>query len=246
MPLAWFAPKSTSKGYVAMFARYKKSMLRITGLLRSLEASLDDVTQLLALQRDLVQCIVRAERRILVTQARRRDLQRQLKAGRPSKLESKKLRHRIAALDDQISMSQQLMFIWRCFGDGIAFSYLDKFALKHAFFNTHDLERKQRAGAVSGKEGFHNELKVVMALLCSKRLPAMLSDITNIIRHGDVCLLGGPDPFPRLSRVRTAMPASIDKWPTWGPCTLSTRTIPRRTFVAFPGKSAGKSSRHLR
>ena len=49
------------------------------------------------------------------------------------------------------------MFIWRCFRDGIAFSYLDKFAPKHAFLNTHDLEPKQRAGAMSGKEGLKTE-----------------------------------------------------------------------------------------
>ncbi len=27
-------------------------------------------------------------------------------------------------------------------------------------------------------------------------VPVVMSDLTNIIRHGDLCALAGPDPFP--------------------------------------------------
>ena len=33
-------------------------------------------------------------------------------------------------------------------------------------------------------------------MLLKKKFPVVLSDITNVIRHGDICFLGSNDPFP--------------------------------------------------
>ena len=66
-----------------------------------------------------------------------------------------------------------MLFIWRCFGDGIAFLYIDKYALKHMLYDSTDYSVKQQAGALSGKVGFRLEWRLPNSLLTTrKRLPA--------------------------------------------------------------------------
>jgi hypothetical protein len=54
---------------------------------------------------------------------------------------------------------------------------------------------KQEAGFISGKDGFVQELAWLFEII-KDGVPAVLSDITNSVRYGDVCLLGGDDPYP--------------------------------------------------
>ena len=44
--------------------------------------------------------------------------------------------------EDEITVLQFLLFLWRCFGDGIAFIYLDKYGLKQTLYNVHNYEAK--------------------------------------------------------------------------------------------------------
>lgn len=85
------------------------------------------------------------------------------------------------------------MFLWRCFGDGIAAVFQDKYALKHLYYDSNYLP-KQSAGSLTGKTGFKLEYRTLRHAIRSN-VPALLSDLTNIIRHGDLCLLAGPAPF---------------------------------------------------
>jgi hypothetical protein len=75
----------------------------------------------------------------------------------------------------------------------MAFVYLDRFALKQTFYNTENFYAKQDAGFISGKTGLALEL-AVLASAMKNGIPALLVDLTNSIRHGDVCLMGGSDP----------------------------------------------------
>ncbi len=54
------------------------------------------------------------------------------------------------------------MYVWKCFGDSVAFAYLDPFSIKHMFFDTVDYGVKQDAGALSGKSGITAEKKVFL------------------------------------------------------------------------------------
>lgn len=56
------------------------------------------------------------------------------------------------------------------------------------------LKPKHDAGFISDKQGLGSELAVLDEYL-EKGVPAMLNDITNTIRHGDISLLTGPDPI---------------------------------------------------
>jgi hypothetical protein len=178
-----------------VFAPFKKSIYKLTGLLRSLEANPSDCEILLNLQRALVTRIRRTEGRIAQLKLQRALLNQQKRRGRSSREESISLKQRINFAAEKIADAQQLLFIWKCFGDGIAYIYHDKFALKHMLYNTHDYEVKQTAGSLSDKEGFRKEWSLLRRL-AQQGIPALLCDVTNTVRHGDVCVLSGSDPMP--------------------------------------------------
>lgn len=97
-------------------------------------------------------------------------------------------------LKDRIEYYRHLAYIWRCFGDAIAFLFMNKFALKQTLFSTHNNKTKQNAGFLADKEGLSGEWMVMDEFLV-KGIPALLNDLTNTIRHGDVCVMIGPDPL---------------------------------------------------
>ncbi len=177
-----------------MVTRQKKSLYKLTEMLRLLEKNPHDYALLLRLQRALVAVIKRSDQRIAELKQRKCTLIQERKNGRHSKASSQALKGQIASVTEVICDAQQLLFFWRCFGDGIAFIYLDKYALKHMLYNTHDYGVKQSAGALSGKRGFKFEWARVRSL-AKKQVPSILCDITNTLRHGDVCVLIGPDPM---------------------------------------------------
>ena len=89
---------------------------------------------------------------------------------------------------------RESIYFWKMFGDAIAFSYLDRFALKHVYYNVQNLNAKQDAGFIGSSLGLEEELTVVRAII-EAGCPCMLTDLTNTIRYGDVCVLIGPDPM---------------------------------------------------
>ncbi|POF88344.1 hypothetical protein BGP80_10360 [Pseudomonas putida] len=103
----------------------------------------------------------------------------------------KSLRKGIMARIDEI---RQLAYLWRCFGDGIAAIYQSQHALRHLLYDD-KYQVKQTAGAIFGKEGFGHEYATLKRGI-DMGVPVVMSDLTNIIRHGDLCALAGPDPVP--------------------------------------------------
>jgi hypothetical protein len=137
------------------------------------------------LQKLLLREIIRAEEKI-------RELKTELKTMR-SAADSAATR-RSAYLENRIEGFRQCVYIWRCFGDAIAFLHMDKFALKHSFYSTENTNAKQDAGFIASKERLANELFLLDSAL-EHNVPAVLVDLTNTIRHGDICLMGGSDPY---------------------------------------------------
>jgi hypothetical protein len=177
-----------------MLHRYRETIYKLTDMLRTLEANPDDFDLLFDLQKELLTRIKRTDARIAALRAKRKALVQQ-KRSRLSKDDAKRTKDTIAATSAAISDAQQLLFLWRCFGDGVAFIYVNKLALKHMLYNTHDYEMKPPAGAILGKVGLRKEWSILRVIL-SRKVPAVLSDLTNTIRHGDICVLIGPDPIP--------------------------------------------------
>jgi len=153
-------------------------------LLRRLRDNLEDLEALRELQKLLLHEVTRAEEKI-------RQLKSELRKITGAK-DSAKVK-RLGYLNNRIDGFRQCAYIWRCFGDAIAFLYLDRFSLKQCFYSTETPNPKQDAGFILGKEGLANELLLLKSAL-EHSVPAILVDLTNTIRHGDVCLLGGGDP----------------------------------------------------
>ncbi|MDR4308259.1 hypothetical protein IHQ68_16700 [Chelatococcus sambhunathii] len=166
----------------AMLGYRRASFRKAYDLLGSLRRNRSDLECLLELQKLLIREIMRAESKIP-------DLRQLLKANPGD-----------AIVERRLEGYRHVAYIWRCFGDAIAFLYMDRYALKHVYYNTDKVTPKQSAGFL-GKGGMEREIELV-ELANSKGVPAMLTDLTNTIRHGDVCLMGGPDPY--LLEVKTS------------------------------------------
>ncbi len=134
---------------------------------QALAADTDDLKKLLDIQKRLLAAVIDAEKEI--------------KAAK-------------AAGVDPLEW-QYVRYNFLCLGDALAFLYIDRFALKQTYFNVDNANAKQSGGFVSGKSGLDNELALLTEAI-GHRVPAVLCDLTNVIRYGDVCLLGDIDPVP--------------------------------------------------
>jgi hypothetical protein len=192
-----------------MLSRYRPSIYKLTEMLRALEASPSDYALLFSLQKELLSRIKRTDARVAALKEKRNVLVKQKKSG-PTKDEAKQIKDAIGAIREAITDAQRLLFFWRCFGDGIAFLYLDKFALKHMLYNTYDYSVKEASGAILGKVGLRKEWLILKRII-GYAVPAILSDLTNTIRHGDICVLIGPDPISIEVKTSNNRNARVDR-----------------------------------
>jgi hypothetical protein len=167
-----------------MLGYRKRSFGSAHKLLSALRADHDDLGSLRRLQQLLMGEIFRTEAKTRALKAERKGV-----AANRGKSAAK----RSSILAQRIERVRAAAYVWRCFGDAIAFEFLDKYALKQSFYDTGRPVAKQRAGFLSGKEGLGVEIAVLEDFL-EKKVPAVLVDLTDSIRHGDICLLLGPDP----------------------------------------------------
>mgnify|MGYP006285439753 CR=1 FL=1 len=89
---------------------------------------------------------------------------------------------------------QKLQYQFRMIGDSIAFLYLDRFSIKHALYNTENQRPKSANTSLGDKEGAEKEVEFLLETL-EAHIPAVLCDLTNSLRHGDVCLCTSNDPY---------------------------------------------------
>src|SRR5260370_23796907 len=165
---------------IVMLGYRKTSFADAHAMLTTLRGNLTDLATLKALQQLLCREILRTEKRT-----------RELKAERKSVTSTggKHAKRRSSILLARIEKIRQSAYVWRCFGDAIAFSYMDRFALKQTFYSTERPREKQSAGFLSDKAGLATEIAYLEFAL-EKNIPALLVDLTDTIRHGDVCLMG--------------------------------------------------------
>lgn len=129
--------------------------------------NLDNLPHLLEIQKKLITSVMAAEEEIRLAKAEKRD---------PGEWQS-------------------IRYNFLCLGDCLVFLYIDRFALKQTFFNVDNENPKQSGGFLSGKAGLAAELTALMNAI-SHDVPAVLCDLTNVVRYGDICLLGSSDPVP--------------------------------------------------
>ncbi len=162
-------------------------------LLNKIQGAPEDLSSVRVLQSFLLRQIITAERRVKrlkKAQARIRSLKRKGSTKQRSSL----LKLLDCKTTARITDLQQMIFLWKCFGDGLACVYQSTYSLKHLYFDA-DYEVKSDPGFLLGKTGFMREYRLLRKAL-AMNVPALLSDLTNVIRHGDVCLMGAADPVP--------------------------------------------------
>lgn len=177
-----------------MVDHYTTELIKATLMLHTIQADRNRLDLVLELQRFLIRHITRLERRVTRVKRAAANMRNMLANGRPTSEKAKEFKARIKDSSALLERLRKKMFVWRCYGDGIAFAYQSKYSLKHLFFDQ-DYLVKQTPGTLSGKTGFKLEWKIVK-LGIKMGVPVVLSDITNVLRTGDVCALGGSDPFP--------------------------------------------------
>ncbi|WP_143276999.1 hypothetical protein [Bordetella genomosp. 12] len=178
-------------------------LLHAAELLHQVKADSARLDLVHELQRHLIRCIVRTELRVLRLRRRRKSLP-QKDDQRATKEQAQARKAGLRALREREEQLLHLLFLWRCFGDGIAFIYQSKYSLKHTYYDaTYNV--KAPAGFITEhgrlKRGFAREYRI----LCSgikHNVPVVLCDLTNVIRYGDVCALGAEDPC--LIEVKTS------------------------------------------
>jgi hypothetical protein len=179
-----------------MFSYAQLDLIKAILLLHTLKADPERLELVLELQRHLIRAIVRTELRIQRLKRKRKKVSVAPKI-QVSKEAAGARKRMISSLREREQELTHLLFLWRCFGDGIAFIYQSKYSLKHLYFGG-DYNVKEAAGFMTEhgklKPGFANEYRRLLSGIMHN-VPVVLSDVTNIVRHGDVCALGGADPL---------------------------------------------------
>jgi hypothetical protein len=150
-----------------MLGYRKRSFKRAHELLAALRANPDDLGSLTSLQRLLFGETLRAEKKIRELKAELKGIQQSGGQGVPK---------RSNYLKDRIEKVRQVAYVWRCFGDAIAFLYMDKFAIKQSFYSTENTSPKQGSGFISDKIGLPNEIALLEEAI-AHGIPALLVDL---------------------------------------------------------------------
>lgn len=179
---------------MSVISRYKATLEKSSAMLHEIKKSPKNLTFLLELQSLLIRQIKNCERNIRRLKLSSKELKVALGNDRRSKEKAQEVKKKIQHNTTKRNEYNQLIYLWKCFGDGIAYLYLDKYALKHTFYSVEDYSPKETPGFITGKSGFRLEWKIIKKVI-AKGWPILLCDITNVIRHGDVCALFGPDPL---------------------------------------------------
>lgn len=178
---------------LSMLKYYKRHIFVLKDMLDAIDPSSDEFTPLLETQKYILDRILGTEIRISKKKTELRELKKSLRSNRDGKDRSIELKSKISNVKESLAGYKFLLYVWRCFGDGIVFKYISKWNLKRLIFEVDSPEIKQKSGYIGGKEGIEKEWQFVMSAI-DHNVPAVLCDITNSIRHGDVCLLGASDP----------------------------------------------------
>lgn len=156
-----------------MLGRYRLGFFKLATLLNRLDTTSEDAANVcFEIQQELIPRIIRVERRI-----------RHWKRTSP---QTEKTR-------EAVKTYQRIAKTLRYFGDAIAFTYMDRWDIKA-------MSQGNASGFISGKEGFKLE-KTILKSVTDRGIAAVLTDLTNWLRHGDL-LCFGPKRLPIIFEVK--------------------------------------------
>jgi len=179
--------------YLSLIKYYKRRIIKLKNKLERIDPESSDFQPILEFQAYLIRQIIRAEKKINLRKAELAALKRRLRGEGLEKAQAKTLKKLINEKKESLEGTKYLLYLWRCFGDGLVFKFISKWNIKRFLYEAHSSEIKQRSGSIYGKDGLLQEWNLLLDAV-GHNVPAILCDLTNVIRHGDLCLLGASDP----------------------------------------------------
>jgi len=97
---------------------------------------------------------------------------------------------------EAVEQYRRVLALFRMIGDCIAFLYIDRWDVKPLAYG-HD------PGFISGKKGLAQELKI-LRLASARKIPCLLADLTNVLRHGDLYAFS-PERPPAILEIKSPL-----------------------------------------
>jgi hypothetical protein len=168
-----------------MLSFYRQSLIKLFATVQLIrEAPYACTGECFQVQESLIKRITYIEQRIRETKSiiavHLGSLRTARKDVRLSKQKAAEVKAGISHLRSQVDEYKYLLAILREIGDGLAFAYINKWDIKPLSF-------KQPPGFISGKVGARRERSVWRTLAQQGRV-AILNDLTNCLRYGDITL----------------------------------------------------------
>ncbi|NNU33417.1 hypothetical protein HK413_03250 [Mucilaginibacter sp. S1162] len=134
----------------------------------------------LSIQERLIVQITDTENRIRKARAGIKRIKHEL-TNKHSKEIATALKKEIEYQNDQIDLSERLLFVYRSIGDAMAYTFISRHDIK-------PLSEKQHAGFISNKKGNRFE-RQVLRLAFNRGAIAILNDLTNYLRYFDITII---------------------------------------------------------
>lgn len=178
-----------------MVARYRKSLDQFTIMLQIIKTKNNlPVGAIVDFQLLILKKVKEAERAISSTKKIIQKLRLEKANDRPARERAREIKGLIKKLDHKVEGYKYIIYILKMYVESIVFYFCDKYAIKHFLYDD-KFHVKETAGFIYGKDGIKAEIALLKAA-AKNNVPAVLCDLTNTLRHGDVCLLGRNDPYP--------------------------------------------------
>lgn len=185
-----------------MITYYKKKIFSLKDALNAMPDnlkfrgnSLSDSIRIYDYQINVLNSIKSAEKKLSKEKSFIGKLRQTLRSSGLTKDESSKIKSKIDHSLYKIDGYNNLIYIFKCFCDALVFKYTLKWNIRHFQINQNSFALKESPGFISGKSGLAKERKRTLELARKGFVP-LLNDLTNVMRHGDISLLGDEIPVP--------------------------------------------------
>lgn len=176
------------------FPREMECFLKAAQLLGAIQGDPGRLGPVLELQKLLIRRIARSELSHARLQDARLRLKQRLVRERLIGEKARETRELVLKIQDRCDALEQLRFLYRCFGDGIAAAYQAPHRHRYFYF-AQRAHAKERPGLLSRKDMFRSRYRA-LKLGIGMGIPVVLADVTNMLGQGDLCVLAGSEPQP--------------------------------------------------
>ena len=165
---------------------YKRTIIDLLARVQDVRTSpIERRLDCLTIQRDLLRKVVYAEKRIKRCRAEIRTFKGMLSGKgsvRLSKSEALRTKKAVKCKRQAIEEYKEILYLLKSIGDALAFIYIPKWDIKPMAF-------KEDSGYIHGKDGLRQELTYLEKVYEVDGALAILNDVTNSLRYGDLTIV---------------------------------------------------------